>query len=186
MALFTLEEYKSFASMTTTKEDTSITALLDPIQKIIEDYLGFTLGTDGITQRFLTRQEKVSYVLDSTNLTVTQVTYRNTGALATTDPIVLTDADYFVSDLGILTILSPQTVATTGILDNGILEVTFDQDTDTIPSDLKLAGMQLLRHYLKNDGGRESISINGQTVDFAAATGFPGYIRGILDLHRLL
>lgn len=188
MALTTEQEYKDFADITSTKPTPKLAGLIAAVSAAIEGYIGYSLGTDDQTNRILTRQERTVYMIDSINSSIDSITYQNTIPNAPAAR-TLEATDYFWdADTGTLTILNPMNLGGSGIplMENGILTITFDQNTDTVPEDVKLAANLLVQFYYKGEYNRESVAANGQSVQYQVGRNFPPHVSALLNLHRIL
>lgn len=189
MAFITVQEYKDFAGVTANRDDPRITLLIDSATSAIENYLGYSLGTDDQTERILTKAGRITYFLNSTNLSVVGVNFRRTTAGLPALNRDLEDTEYFVDSAnGSITLLDPNNIGgpAVPVSDNGVLTINYNQDTDTVPDDIKLAAMLLVQYYFKNQYNQESISAGGQSVTFIGGRNFPPHVTSLLNLHRLL
>jgi hypothetical protein len=71
------------------------------------------------------------------------------------------------------------------VLINGY-KVTYTAGYETIPQDLKLAALDLVSYYLKNDSAVHSSSMakpNTMQVEYITTTNLPAHIKRVLDLY---
>lgn len=65
-------------------------------------------------------------------------------------------------------------------------KVTYNAGYETIPEDLKLAILDILAYYIKNDSAIHSSKVgsaNTMQIEYISNTQFPAHIRRILDLY---
>lgn len=189
MALITVQEYKDFVSINGDREDPQIQTLIDAVTAAIQNYIGYSLGTSGEITRVLTKAARTTYMTDSVGVSLSSVTYKNIGIDAPAARALTEDEDYFFDPgSGILQILNTAELGGSGqpLSDNGILVMTYNQDTSTVPEDIKQAAKLLVKFYYKHEYNQESVSANGQSVSYITGRNFPPHVSAILNLHRIL
>ncbi len=190
MAIITVDEYKTFAGMTTTKEDTRLTQIIAGAEAAIENFLGYTPSVDETTQKIRTNANRDSYFVESPSAVVTAVTYQETGRhqqFAT--PLTLEDEmDYLLdADTGEIKLLMISDMAESGyeLKDNGLLTVTYTPSV-TFSQDIKLAVSMLTQYYYKEQYNQTTVTSSGQTVNYQVSKSLPAHISTLLHLHRAI
>lgn len=182
--LITRAEYKAYAGITSANQDTEIDTLIPKVSQLIKSYCrrSFTdYAADAKVESFNGGTDKY-YLKEYPLLTMLSVEYstdygQNYNALE----------EYvdFVADIEDSSIIS---LATNGFprAINGY-NITYTAGYDTVPEDLKLAAMDLVTYYRKNDasvhnnrtpGGGGSVQL-----EYIMNTNFPAHIKRVLDLY---
>ena len=190
--LITLQEYKTAQGITQPKDDARLNVLVPSVSQLVKSYCGnsfvdyfssnktetFTIDwsthvvqlTESPVNSIVSVQEAQSYGGDYTTLTTTAQQY----ALHTrTDCIYrTTTSGYKAWPLGVETV-----------------KVVYRAGYSTIPGDLKLAVIDLVTYYLKDEHKLRQ-SIAGASLQNQGSStqqndvGFPDHIKRILDLYR--
>ncbi len=194
MDLITIEEYKLYNTLSdNTKDDAKISLLITSVSSLIQAYTG--LDFEGGVE--VTEVLSVDY---DTN-TIFLANY------PVTAPVVVTESDRYTYDSSIHVPLSYASeyildaangsltrVYTPGGFANwplspGVITVTYTTAPYTtldgeVPADLKLAAIELVKFYMKEEY-RQSKSVQGTSVvnTLAAGTDFPQHIQVILDRY---
>lgn len=178
--LITLAEYKAYAGITSTSQDGIIKALIPKVSDLTKSYCRRTFVdyvNDAKTEvhlggPFLLLEE---YPI----LSVSSVEYSpDFGKTYTT----LTEfIDYTVN-------ISEQNIAPTSTFPTTIngYRVTYNAGYEVVPEDLKLAVMDLLTYYLKNDMAIKSAKHAGSNtvqIEYITKNTLPSHIARVLDLY---
>ncbi len=190
--LITLQDYKDAEGLSTPKEDLRINALLPSVSQLVKTYCGnsfvdyyssnktetFTIDwgtnivqlTESPVNTIVSVQERTSYSDSYSTLTTGNYEYH----LDTkTDSIRRTGSSGFKN-------------WPTGV---DAVKVVYTAGWSAVPSDLKLAVIDLITYYLK-DEHKERRTIAGASIQNAASTSqrdnvaFPDHIKRVLDLYK--
>lgn len=175
MNIITQAEYKAFANITGAKEDAQIDALITACSSIVEQVLGFSYS-DVTPSRITMYANRDTYFLDTTagiNNTL-KYTPRSTGVAEDMDA-----SQYILDNSGKLIILR------NNIQDYDTITVQSTQSS-TIPEDIKLATMLLVKYYYKEEFNKSSIAAGGQQVNYITGNNLPPHVRTLLLLHRVM
>lgn len=175
--LITIEEYKAFASIEGKKTDPQITALIKSCSELVQDFIGYTLASDGSSEQILRAIEgSQTYMLDMADPDIATIYYEPYNSSDTIE--LKEDIDYYVSDTGRLELytVTPRR--------GDRLQVTINTSKEDLES-LKLATMLLVRYYFKEEFNKTSVGAGGQTVSYQSGKNFPPHVRAILLMHRM-
>jgi hypothetical protein len=195
MALITLDDYKLFEGINSTKNDDQLDALIESTSALIETYcntkFGIYAGSPGVTDIFDVQWDThVVQLRYSPIITITSVQERSAYNEAYTT-ILNTGGKYewyfdSISDSVIRTndsgsyALWPKGV--------GSVKVTYRAGYATLPEDLKLAVVDLVTYYFKDEHrvtrSLGTASTQKQVTSSIRDAGFPDNIKRVLDLYR--
>jgi len=195
MALITLDDYKLFEGINSTKNDDQLDTLIESTSALIETYcntkFGAYAGSPGVTDIFDVQWDThVVQLRYSPIITITSVQERSAYNEAYTT-ILNTGGKYewyfdSVSDSVIRTndsgsyALWPKGV--------GSVKVTYRAGYATLPEDLKLAVVDLVTYYFKDEHrvtrSLGTASTQNQVTSSIRDAGFPDNIKRVLDLYR--
>ena len=195
MALITLDDYKLFEGINSTKNDDQLDALIESTSALIETYcntkFGIYAGSPGVTDIFDVQWDThVVQLRYSPIITITSVQERSAYNEAYTT-ILNTGGKYewyfdSISDSVIRTndrgsyALWPKGV--------GSVKVTYRAGYATLPEDLKLAIVDLVTYYFKDEHrvtrSLGTASTQNQVTSSIRDAGFPDNIKRVLDLYR--
>lgn len=191
MDLITLEEYKAYAGISSTNQDSEIEVLIPIVSKFVKTYCRSGLvdyvndakieySNGGNTEILLSEYPIIS---------VLGVEYSEDYGQTTTDLVEYTD---YVLDLENNKIL-PLPVSSTDNptvfprLINGY-KISYYAGYETLPEDLKVAVFDLVTYYLKNDGSVHSPKAPGTNsvqIEYITSTSLPAHIARVLNLYKL-
>lgn len=183
LPIITKAEYKAYAGITSNTHDTSIDALIPKVSELVKsicrrtfvDYVNdskveYHEGGSG----FLVPEEypvlaisSVEYSIDYGNTYTELVEYTDYALSKATNSIKA------ISTLGF-----PASI-------NGY-RITYTAGYETLPEDLKLAVLDLLTYYIKNDSAIHSSKAPGTNtvqIEYVTNTNLPAHIKRVLDLY---
>lgn len=184
LPLVTKEEYKAYVGITSTNSDDELTAIIPKVSEYVKTYC---------------RRTFVDYVNDSktetTNagygpsiipkeyplISVSSVDYSSDYGQTYTSLVEFTD--YVVDvEAGLITSVTGDFPS----LINGY-QITYTAGYEVIPEDLKLAVLDLVTYYVKNDMAVHSPKAPGTNsvqVEYITSAALPAHIRRVLDLYK--
>jgi len=191
--LITLQDYKTAEGITQPKDDARLNVLIPSVSQLVKTYCGnsfvdfhssnktetFDINwgthvvqlTESPANTIVSVQERTSYNGSYTTLTTTDHEfYLNT----TTDSVFRTLSSGGFKDW-------PQGV--------GAVKIVYTAGYSAVPSDLKLAVLDLITYYLK-DEHKQRQSIAGASLQNQGSTSqtnnvsFPDHIKRVLDLYK--
>lgn len=180
--LITLQEYKTYAGLTTPNHDAEVNNLIPKVSELVKNYCKRTFNSYVDEDKVETFNGAVaSFILEETPvLQVLDVEYSSDFGRTYSSLAEYTD---WVEDAGYIVAVNP----------NGWprqlrgYRVTYRAGYETLPEDLKLAVMDLVTYYRRNDGAIHSSKAPGTNsvqVEYITTTSLPAHIRRVLDLHR--
>jgi hypothetical protein len=191
--LITLAEYKIFRGLTGTTEDSKITPIISSVSQLVKTYCGRTFvdfyaadKTEYFSPMWPVNAVQLS---ESPLVSITSVSERESVTGAYT---ALAAADYYYDD----EVDSLYRVGTDGVgltdfkQGPGAVKVVYRAGFSTCPADLKLAVINMVTYYLK-DEYKVAQSIGATTINNAGSSSqnnsadFPNYIKRVLDLYRI-
>ena len=184
--LVTLAEYKAYKKLTKTDNDTELNFLINSVSALVKTYVGHTFidyfSTPKVEVFNTTSSINVLQLKEWPIVNITSVESR----LTYEDGYVVVDpADYFV-DTYTDSIYKNSSFWPSGF---GAVKVTYTAGYAATPDDIKLATLDLINHYFKEEyKERKSIgssSIDNSTTRSAAVqTEWPIHISRVLDFYR--
>jgi len=182
MDLITKAEYKAYANITSINKDTEIDALIPRVSAFIKTYCRRSFVDYVTTPKTEHFNGSVEYfTLKEYPLIEVEEVAVSTDMGMTYTPLV-EFADYVV-DLSNENIHSVAGFFPLAI--NGY-SITYKAGYTSVPEDLKLAVIDLITYYLRNDASIHSNKIPGTNavqVEYITTTNLPAHIRRILDLY---
>ena len=181
--LITLQEYKTYALINSTNQDTVIQNLIPRVSALVKQ---------------ICRRTFVDYFDDFKTETVRSCV--NGRILLAETPLTQVSSVEFSEDFGktytTLQEFTDYVVDTDSIefiLDYfktynkvNAFQVTYNAGYEELPQDLKLAVLDLVSYYLRNDSAvhsTKSISPNTMQIEYVSTTNLPASIKRVLDLH---
>lgn len=182
--LVTKTEYKTYAGISSTTQDAEIELLIPKVSELIKSYCRRSF-IDGLDEMLVERTSGGFSNIILPEAPVTQIIsversldYGNTySELAEfTDWVLDTETDTIISlsNLGFEKLI------------NGY-KVSYYAGYETVPEDLKLAVLDLITYYRKNDGSVHNNRTPGGggsvQLEYIMNTNFPAHIKRVLDLY---
>lgn len=185
--LITLAEYKAYKGMASTGQDSQINALIPKVSDLVKTYCRRTF-VDYVDENkvdVFKGGSDIMHLKETPVISVSSVEYSDDYGASYTSLVEFTD---FVSDSDlpeqINLINSYYTSAATKKVN--AFRVTYTAGYDEIPSDLKLAIMDLVTYYLRHEGAlhtQKNVGANTVQIEYVTNTALPANIRRVLDLH---
>ena len=187
--LVTLEEYKDGEGITTTKDDTRLSALIASVSQLVKTYCGNSIIDFYSTNKTETFNIHIVQLTESPIVSIVSVetrgTYREAYAAITT-----TAQEYFLDE-------KTDSIIRTNSGNSyrnwprgpGAVRVVYKAGYASTPADLKLAVFDLITYYLKNEH-KQRQTIAGASIQNQASTSqrnnvaFPDHIKRVLDLYK--
>ena len=186
LPLITRTEYKAYVGITSPNSDAVIDALIPKVSELVKNYCRRTFIDYVNDSKVETTSGGYGANLLLTEypvISVTSVGWSEDYGQNYTDLVEFTD--YVVEvEKGYIVALSAS-----GEWDkclNGY-QVTYTAGYETLPEDLKLAVMDLVTYYIKNDASVHSPKAPGTNsvqIEYITSSAFPAHIRRILDLYK--
>lgn len=180
--LTTKADYKAYAGIKSTNQDTIIDSLIPKVSDLVKSYCRRTFVDYWNTPKVQTFDGDVkTFILAETPIVAiasVQVsedygqTYRD-----------LVEYEEWVQDGDTV-----RSLYTTGYFPKLIkgYKVTYTAGYEDVPGDLEVAVMDIISYYMKNDSGvhtHKMASPNTMQVQYISDTQFPAHIKRVLDLY---
>lgn len=181
--LITKAEYKTYAGISSTNQDAEIDLLIPKVSELVKSYCRRSfidyVGNPKI-ETFNGGTNKY-YLKESPLLTLLTVEYSSDYGQ---NYVPLDEFVDFVADITDSSIVSLKPNGFSYAI-NGYA-VTYTAGYQTIPEDLKLAVMDLITYYRRNDGSVHSTKAPGTNsvqIEYISTTNLPAHIKRVLDLY---
>lgn len=182
--LVTKTEYKTYAGISSTTQDAEIDLLIPKVSELVKSYCrrSFIDGLDemlvertsGGFNEILLREAPITQIISVER----SLDYGNTY----TELVEFTD---WVLDTETYTVVALSNLGFEKLI-NGY-KVSYYAGYETVPEDLKLAVMDLVTYYRKNDGSVHNNRTPGGggsvQLEYIMNTNFPAHIKRVLDLY---
>lgn len=187
--LFTLAEYKVYQGISSTNQDTEIKNLIPIVSQMCKTYCRRTFVdyvNDAKTEVYSLACERI-YLTEFPTINVASFEYSSDYGLTYT---TLTEFQDYVVDNGDGSILPlningyfPSSVFAKTI--NGY-KITYTGGYEEVPEDLKIAVMDLLTYYLKNDmavKAQRAAGANTVQIEYITKNTLPSHIVRVFDMY---
>jgi hypothetical protein len=194
--LFTLDDYKTYKGLSSFSEDPKITPLIPAVSQLVKTYCGRTIVdyySTPVTQFFNNMwQMEFIQLQESPVINISAIYERQS---VSDSYVALTAAtDYYLDNATdcVYRVNSSGTGFTSFAIGPGAIKVVYTGGYAACPDDLKLASMDLLTYYLKEDF-RTNRSLGSASMTTATPVGklgtagsaaMPDHIKRVLDLYR--
>lgn len=190
--LVTLEEYKAYAAISSTNQDAEITSIIPIASDLVKNYCRRTFVDyidDAKTEVFSGGSTTSKFYLKELPIiSISSVEYSSDYGQTYTTLVEYTD---YVADLEDDSIVAlPISESTPTIFPkaiNGYKITYYAGYQDGIPTDLKVAVLDLITYYMKNDGSVHSPKAPGTNsvqIEYITTTALPAHIARVLNLYK--
>ena len=190
--LITLEDYKEAEGISTPKDDLKLNALIPSVSQLVKTYCGTSFvdyySSNKIETFSINWATNLVQLTETPLVSIVSVEERDDYSSSyTTVPAT----EYFADT----TLDVVYRVSTQGGKKNwpggpAAVKITYKAGYDTCPADLKLAVIDLITYYHK-DEHKERKVMGGASIQNSASTtqsnnvGFPDHIKRVLDLYKV-
>jgi len=187
--LITLEEYKDSKGLASVKDDYRLSTLIESVSQLIKTYCG-----NSIIDYYSTNKEEIFSIEWHTHLvqltespvnTLVSVETRNNFSDSYT---ALEATDYYLDSNtdSVLYVVRGSNTYKTWPLGPGSVKVTYTAGYSETPADLKLACIDLVQYYFKEEHAQRR-TLSGATIENQGSgdgRGFPDHIKRVLDMYK--
>ena len=191
--LVTVQDYKDAEGLTGAKDDDRLNILVPQISELVKRYCGTSFvdffSSDKTETFNVTEDTSVIIVSESPLISVTSVKERGSPTESYTTLTV--NQDYYVDN----TFDAVRRIVGNGTKNYqkgfGAVQIAYRSGYSAVPSDLKLAVMDLITYYLR-DEHKSRRTMQGATIESQGSssvrnnTDFPDHIKRVLDLYRVI
>lgn len=181
--LVTVSEYKAYAGISSTTQDVIITSLVGKVSQLVKNICRrtFTEYVDEFKVDTSRGPAQDRILLEETPvLQVASVQFsENYGK----DYVDLIEFDQYVVDGDAIEITS---IPHRSYNKTNAFRITYTAGYETLPQDLKLAVMDLITYYIRNDSAIHSNKAAGSNtvqIEYITTTSLPAHIKRVLDLY---
>ena len=177
--LINLDEYKIYATIKSVEYDAKITSIITYVSSLIRTYCGRNLIIEAPIVEYYEGGASNLYTKEFPLVSVTSIG-RSEDYGQTFTPLV-EFTDYVISkSKDQIFIITEDLVE----LPNKY-KITYIGGYEVMPEDLKLAVLDLVDYYYRNEATPKRMS-NFVTIEYVKTTDFPPHIKRILDLYRVV
>lgn len=191
LPLVTLDEYKAYAGISSTNQDTIIEALIPSVSELIKSYCrrSFLDYVDEAKVEYFNGGEAYYILKEFPVKAISAVEISTDYGKTYTE---LTEYSDYVLDLDSDKLIALPYYGGTNkdaVFSKLIMgyKVTYYAGYDELPGDLKLAILDLITYYLKNDGSVHSPKAPGTNsvqIEYITTTALPAHIARVLNLYK--
>ena len=190
--LITLEDYKEAEGISNPKDDLKLNALIPSVSQLVKTYCGNSIvdhySTNKVETFSINWGTNIAQLTESPFVSITSVEERASFADSYT---TIPATEYYID----ASTDSVYRVTTSGSAQNwptgpASVKITYKAGYSTCPADLKLAMIDLITYYHK-DEHKERKVMAGASIQNSASTsqagniGFPDHIKRILDFYKV-
>lgn len=183
--LISLTDYKLMEGLSSPKDDYKISQLINSVSQLVKTYCG-----NGIIDFYSTpkvEEFSIKWNTDFVQLTespLNSVTSVQTRENETSAYQTLTSSQYYVD----YSTDSVHSIGKNWPRGFGAVKITYTAGYSETPQDLRLAVIDLIRYYMKNEY-KDRQTLAGATIENPAAganssVAFPDHIKRVLDLYK--
>jgi len=183
--LITVAEYKTYSGITSTNQDAALALVVPKVSDLVKS---------------ICRRTFVDYVDDFK--TETKRSLPNNRFIASETPLMSVSSVEWSNDFGQTYTSLTEFVDYVVDPDSDAVEIisyiyqdysrvnafrfTYNAGYETIPGDLKMATLDLVQYYMRNDSAvhsTKSVSPNTMQIEYVSSTNLPAHIKRVLDLY---
>lgn len=190
--LITLDEYKASEGLSSLENDPRLESLITSVSQLVKTYCGNTfvdyVGTDKVEEFSLDYYTPRLQVTESPLISVSLVQERSSYG---SDYVTLdiNNFEYYVDLKNDIVVRTTSAGETDWAQGPGCAIITYRAGYSTVPEDLKLAVIDLVRYYYKDEyKPRRTIGGSSMTNDPSSTqwrnVDFPDHIKRVLDLYK--
>lgn len=180
--LVTKAEYKTYAGISSPNQDAEIDLLIPKVSQLVKTYCrtSFVDNVDDIKTEVFKGGDAHLYLKEYPVISIAAVEYSADYGQNYSELTEYTDWAFDSNNTAVVSIAATFPVAINGY------RVSYTCGYETLPEDLKLAVMDLVTYYRKNDSAVHSNKAPGTSnvqIEYISTTTLPAHIRRILDQY---
>lgn len=188
--LITLEDYKDAKGLQNVKDDTRIESLISSVSQLVKTYCGNTIidfYSSSKTEYFNVDWD--THIVQLTESPVNSVSVVEKRDSVTSSYTTVPTTEYYLDQTTDSILYVTGSAYKNWPRGAGAVRVTYSAGYLNTPSDLKLAVIDLVTYYLK-DEYKERRTLGGASIQnqgsstLADNVGFPDHIKRILDMYK--
>jgi hypothetical protein len=183
--LITVAEYKAHSGISSTNQDSTLALVIPKVSDLIKNicrrtFVDYVDESKVEVKRSLTHNRFLA--AETPLMSVSSVEFSDDYGQTYTSLVEFTD--YVIDvDSDAVEIISSPYVDYSKV---NAFKFTYNAGYETIPQDLKMATMDLVQYYMRNDSAvhsTKSVSPNTMQIEYVSSTNLPAHIKRVLDLH---
>lgn len=184
LPLITRNEYKAYVGITSDNSDAIVDAIIPKVSTFVKTYCRRTFVdyvNDAITETTNAGYGASIFPKEYPLLSVSSVDYSSDYGQTYTSLVEFTDYIVDIENDAIMSLSGDFPSAINGY------QFTYTAGYESIPEDLKLAVMDLVTYYVKNDMAVHSPKAPGTNtvqVEYITSASLPAHIRRVLDMYK--
>jgi len=187
--LITLEEYKESKGLSSVKDDYRLNTLIDSVSQLVKTYCGNSIvdyySTNKVETFSIDWDTHLVQLTESPVNSVVSVETRDTVAASYT---TLASTEYYLDTAtdSIMYVSSGSNNYRNWPRGPGAVKVTYTAGYSETPADLKLACIDLVQYYFKEEHTQRR-TLSGATIENQGSgdgRGFPDHIKRVLDMYK--
>lgn len=182
MDLITISEYKSYAGITSTNSDTAIKTIIPKVSELTKSYCRRTF-IDYVNDEKIEVFDGGLYLLLGEYPVISVNSVESSSDYGKTYTSLTEFTDYVFNRFD--QVILPIGISSFPLMPNGY-KVSFNAGYETIPEDLKLAVMDLVTYYLRNDMAvktHRTAGSNTVQIEYITKNTLPSHISRVFDLY---
>lgn len=188
--LITLEDYKDAKGLQNVKDDTRIESLISSVSQLVKTYCGNTIidfYSSSKTEYFNVDWD--THIVQLTESPVNSVSVVEKRDSVTSSYTTVPTTEYYLDHTTDSILYVTGSAYKNWPRGAGAVRVTYSAGYSNTPADLKLAVIDLVTYYLK-DEYKERRTLGGASIQnqgsstLADNVGFPDHIKRILDMYK--
>ena len=185
--LITLERYKDMEGLSSPKDDLRIQSLIDSVSQLVKTYCGNSIvdyySTNKVETFNIDWNTHIVQLTESPVNTIVSVEKRDS---VTSSYTTVPTTDYYLDTATDSVLYVTGSVYKSWPRGAGSVKVTYTAGYSECPSDLRLAVVDLVKYYLKDEHTQRR-TLSGATIDnegTGEGRGFPDHIKRVLDMYK--
>ena len=185
--LITLADYKEAEGLTSPKDDIRLTSVIESVSQLVKTYCGNTIvdhySTNKVEEFNIDWNTHIVQLTESPVNSIVSVEKRDS---VTASYTTVPTTDYYLDTTTDSVLYVTGSTYKNWPRGAGAVKVTYKAGYSECPSDLKLAVIDLIKYYMKDEHVMRR-TIAGATMDNQGSgdgRGFPDHIKRILDMYK--
>lgn len=185
--LITLAEYKEAEGIASPKEDLRLASLIPAVSQLVKTYCGNSLIDFYSTNKVETfNMDWSTHVIQLTESPVNAIVSVEKRDSVTDSYTTVASTEYYLDTSTDSVLYVAGSTYKNWPRGPGAVKVTYTAGYSTCPTDLRLAVVDLIKYYMKDEHTQRR-TISGATIEnqgTGEGRGFPDHIKRVLDLYK--
>ena len=185
--LITLDDYKTSEKIESTKEDARLNLLIASVSQLVKTYCGNSIVDHYSTNKIETfNMDWATHIVQLTESPVNTIVSIEKRDSVTESYTTVPTTDYYLDATTDSVLYVTGSTYKNWPRGPGAVKVTYTAGYSTCPTDLRLAVVDLIKYYMKDEHTQRR-TISGATIEnqgTGEGRGFPDHIKRVLDLYK--